>query len=109
MPAQHRRKALATLARAHADIYEKTTQVEVMRYGHAMAIPRPGTQTVLSRIGQPAMSGKRLVSINGERPQALPTPSTGRLHFAHSDLAAYSVFEEAFTLGHRVGLRLQSA
>ena len=98
-----RDQTLATLARAHADIYEKTTHVEVMRYGHAMAIPRPGTQTVLSRIGQPATSAKRPARINGERLQALPTPSTGRLHFAHSDWSGYSVFEEAFTRGLYAG------
>jgi hypothetical protein len=28
----------------------------------------------------------------------------GRLSFAHSDWAGYSVFEEAFTLGHGAGL-----
>jgi hypothetical protein len=27
----------------------------------------------------------------------------GRLHFAHSDLAGYSIFEEAFTFGHLAG------
>jgi len=27
----------------------------------------------------------------------------GRLRFAHSDWAGYSVFEEAFTLGHLAG------
>jgi hypothetical protein len=33
----------------------------------------------------------------------LAQPGPGRLHFAHSDLAGYSIFEEAFTLGHAAG------
>jgi hypothetical protein len=35
--------------------------------------------------------------------QAAPPPRTRRLSFAHSDWAGYSIFEEAFTLGHRAG------
>jgi len=31
-----------------------------------------------------------------------------RLSFAHSDWAGYSVFEEAFTLGHEAGLSAAS-
>ena len=51
---QLRDQTLATLARADADadIYDKATRVDIMRYGHAMAIPKPGAQTVLSQIGQ---------------------------------------------------------
>jgi hypothetical protein len=30
-------------------------------------------------------------------------PSTMRLQFAHSDWAGYSVFEEAFAMGHAAG------
>ena len=30
-------------------------------------------------------------------------PNFGRIRFAHSDWASYSVFEEAFTLGHLAG------
>ena len=37
-------------------------------------------------------------------PYALPTPSTQRLHFAHSDWSGYSVFEEAFTRGLWAGM-----
>ena len=74
-----------------------------------MDIPHPGTQTVLSRIGQPSSSAKRPALINGERLQALPTPSTGRLHFAHSDWSGYSVFEEAFTRGLYAGVGVMGA
>jgi hypothetical protein len=44
-----------------------------------MAVPRPGLQR------HPA-----LAALRAER---------GRIRFAHSDLAGYSVFEEAFTAG----------
>jgi hypothetical protein len=33
-------------------------------------------------------------------PPRAKTLSSGKLNFAHSDWAGYSVFEEAFTLGH---------
>lgn len=73
---------LAELSVPHPDIAAKCTRIEIARYGHAMAIPRPGT---LANAGAP--------------------PTAGRLGFAHADWAGYSVFEEAFTLGHRAGLR----
>jgi len=72
------------LARAHPDLRAKTARVDLMRYGHAMAIPAPGVR------GSAAL-------------HALAQPQTSRLHFAHSDLAGYSVFEEAFTLGDAAG------
>jgi hypothetical protein len=72
------------LARAHPDLPAKTARVDLMRYGHAMAIPAPGVR------GSAAL-------------QALAQPQASRLHFAHSDLAGYSIFEEAFTLGHAAG------
>ena len=98
-----RDQALATLASAHPDIYEKATRVDVMRYGHAMAIPKPGAQTVLSKIGLQGTTSARKQLLNGERVAALPTPTTQRLHFAHSDWSGYSVFEEAFTRGLHAG------
>jgi hypothetical protein len=58
--------------------------IDVARYGHAMAIPVPGT------LAQ----------------QAMGVPQTARLAFAHSDWAGYSIFEEAFTSGHKAGLGL---
>jgi hypothetical protein len=44
-----------------------------------MAVPVPGTLSL----------------------RAQGVPRTARLSFAHSDWAGYSVFEEAFTAGHR--------
>ncbi|MES2956981.1 MAG: FAD-dependent oxidoreductase [Pseudomonadota bacterium] len=79
------RRVVDDLARAHPDLPAMTARVDLMRYGHAMAIPAPGLR------GSAAL-------------QALAAPTAGRLHFAHSDLAAYSIFEEAFTLGHAAGV-----
>lgn len=70
---------LAELSVAHPDLARKTSRIDITRLGHAMAIPTP----------RPA---------GQKRVQALATP---RLRFTHSDWAGYSVFEEAFTLGHK--------
>lgn len=78
--------ALADLAPAHPRLASLVTEVEVARYGHAMPIPVPGT---LARLPAP--------------------PTTGRLRYAHSDWAGYSIFEEAFTLGHRAGNSVATA
>ncbi|MEO5672731.1 MAG: FAD-dependent oxidoreductase [Ramlibacter sp.] len=72
-------EVVAELSAPHPDLAGKLLRVEVARYGHAMAIPVPGS------LAQVAAS----------------IPHTGRLAFAHSDWAGYSIFEEAFTLGHR--------
>lgn len=83
-PWQHwRDAALAELAGAHPDLAGKLTAVQVARYGHAMPIPVPGT-----------------LAAGG------PPPRSPRLSFAHSDWAGYSIFEEAFTLGHRAGSQI---
>jgi monoamine oxidase len=79
-------RVLDDLARAHPDLHSRTARVDLMRYGHAMAIPAPGVRgsAALDLLARPAAAGSRL-------------------HFAHADLAAYSIFEEAFTLGDGVG------
>jgi hypothetical protein len=82
-PWTHWRDALlADLAVPHPDLRSKLTRIAVTRYGHAMAMPTPGTLRQLSR-GAPG--------------------AAGRLRFAHSDWAGYSIFEEAFALGHAAG------
>ena len=104
-PWTHWRDAiLATLAGPHPDIARRATRMELTRYGHAMAIPVPGMQRFLSKIGLQRRQNKRGQLSNGEHARALPTPSTARLAFAHSDWSGYSVFEEAFTRGHGAGL-----
>jgi hypothetical protein len=72
---------LADLVRAHPDLQRHVRRIELMRYGHAMSIPVPGLR------GHAAL-------------RALAEPQR-RIHFAHADLAGYSVFEEAFFHGTR--------
>ena len=95
--------ALAALAVPHPDLRQRATRVDITRYGHAMTIPVPGTQSFLSKIGLQRLPGKRRQLSNGEHSAAIPTPGTARLAFAHSDWSGYSVFEEAFTRGHAAG------
>lgn len=82
------RQVVDELALPHPDLPAKTVKVDLMRYGHAMSIPVPGLRSL------DALS-------------ALADAKTGRVRFAHSDLSAYSVLEEAFFHGHRVGTGLQ--
>ncbi|MBB4841976.1 monoamine oxidase [Paucibacter oligotrophus] len=83
-------RVLQELATVHPDLGEQLQAVALMRWGHAMSIPRPGVR------GAPAL-------------RALANSQTGRpdLHFAHADLSAYSVFEEAYTHGAKLAGRLR--
>ena len=101
---QWRDAILQTLARPHPDILERAMRMEITRYGHAMAMPRPGDQMLLSQIGLQRMPYKRYQLLNGERVALPPTPATERLAFAHADWSGYSVFEEAFTRGMGAGM-----
>jgi predicted NAD/FAD-dependent oxidoreductase len=74
---------LRDLAVAHPEIGTRVERIDLMRYGHAMAIPAPG------------------VHLSGALQALRRTRS--RVHFAHSDLSGYSVFEEAFFHGERAG------
>jgi hypothetical protein len=78
-------KVVNDLGQAHPDLPGKVQQVDLMRYGHAMSVPVPGLR-----------SSSALA--------ALASSSAGRVHVAHSDLSGYSILEEAFFHGHRVGL-----
>ncbi|WP_374412495.1 NAD(P)-binding protein [Hydrogenophaga sp.] len=73
-----RDRVVQDLMAPHPDLAERLQQVAVTRHGHAMAVPAPGS----------AYDGPW---------------HDGRLAFAHSDWAGYSVFEEAFTRGHLAG------
>ena len=88
-PAPWRDRVLQDLALMHPDIHRRARQVDLMRWGHAMAIPQPGVQH------HPA-----LVALRQQR---------GRVRFAHADLAGCSVFEEAFTAGCEVALPVPPA
>jgi hypothetical protein len=75
------------IARAHPDLPSKLQQVDLMRYGHAMSVPVPGLRS---------SAALRALA----EPRATPN---GRVHFAHSDVSGYSVFEEALYQGTRAG------
>ena len=80
-PADWAARVLNDLAHVHPDIRQRVQRVDLMRYGHAMAVPAPG--------------------VRGSAPLAALRAARGRVRFAHADLVGYSVFEEAFTLGHQ--------
>jgi monoamine oxidase len=92
-----RDEILAELSVAHPDLASKTTQIDITRYGHAMAIPVPVLMNE-NRLQPTYLLPKQL--LNKEQ----STKQNSRLQFAHSDWAGYSVFEEAFAMGHAAGL-----
>ncbi len=87
---------LAELGRAHPDIAAKTTRIDITRYGHAMAVPVPrveGQNGLKSPLNSNSLLSKNEQSASPRQ----------RIRYAHSDWAGYSVFEEAFTMGHQAG------
>lgn len=72
---------LTDLQRAHPDIRELTTRLDIYRWGHAMIQPRPGFFASPQR-------------------RAARQPD-GRIHFASTDLSGIALFEEAFDHGCR--------
>jgi glycine/D-amino acid oxidase-like deaminating enzyme len=70
-----RERILDDLSRAHPDIRECVTRVDVMRFGHAMVRPTPGL------LSDPAWQAAQR--------------GLDRLFFAHSDLSGLALFEEA--------------
>jgi hypothetical protein len=68
---------LNDLARAHPDIRERVSRIDVMRIGHAMARPVPGF------LGSEA---RRRLAAGGRDDSIL---------YANSDLSGFSIFEEA--------------
>lgn len=77
-------RVLDELRPAHPDIDRRVQAVDLMRWGHAMAVPTPGLQR------HPALQALRA--------------ARGRVRYAHADLGGYSVFEEAFTAGCEAAL-----
>jgi len=73
----------------HPDLSERLQQVDIVRHGHAMSIPTPGLRSSAALAAIP--------------------DSAVRVSFAHADLSAYSVFEEAFTRGDAAGRRVARA
>ncbi|MEO8921788.1 MAG: hypothetical protein ABI330_02990, partial [Caldimonas sp.] len=76
-------RVVSDLIVAHPDLRDKLKRVDLMRYGHAMGIPSPGVRSSAALRNAAA--------------------STSRVHIAHADLSAYSVFEEALFHGTRAG------
>ena len=70
---------LSDVSRAHSDIYDLVSRIDVMRWGHAMISPRPGFLW------------------GGERQKAMKPYRN--IHFAHTDLSGVALFEEAFYHG----------
>jgi glycine/D-amino acid oxidase-like deaminating enzyme len=66
---------LDDLSRPHPEIRRLVNNIDIMRWGHAMIRPTPGF-------------------IWGEHRVPLTRP-VGNIHFAHSDLSGFSIFEEA--------------
>jgi predicted NAD/FAD-binding protein len=91
-PANERKKAQARthsewaeivfsdLRKVHPDIEAATEELNIMVWGHAMAQPLPGL-------------------IYGKTRNELAQSVGNKIHFAHSDLAGISIFEEAFYQG----------
>jgi hypothetical protein len=72
---------LTDIARAHSDIYDLVSRLDIMRWGHAMISPRPGFLW------------------GGEREKAMKPYRN--IHFAHTDMSGVALFEEAFYHGLR--------
>jgi glycine/D-amino acid oxidase-like deaminating enzyme len=80
---------LSDIGRAHPDIYELTSRLDIMRWGHAMISPRPNF--IWSGIREKAKQPFR------------------NIHFAHTDLSGIALFEEAFHHGMRAAGNIMSA
>ena len=93
---QWRDTIVAELSVAHPDLATLATRMDITRYGHAMAIPVP-SDTGQTGFLPPWNMRKQL-----SKKERFPL-THDRLRFAHSDWAGYSIFEEAFTLGHAAG------
>jgi hypothetical protein len=82
-------------------LIDKTLRMDLVRYGHAMAVPVPGTLAQVAQVRAAASAGRA-------RTVAAPLifDDAPRLAFAHADWSGYSIFEEAFTLGDAAGAAL---
>lgn len=91
---------LRELSQAHPDITAKTRHIAMTRYGHAMAVPVP---RAAGKLGPQSNWNVRQPASTANHYPHRPVPVWHNLRFAHSDWAGYSVFEEAFALGHAAG------
>jgi protoporphyrinogen oxidase len=72
---------LSDLSRAHPDIVDLVSRIDIMRWGHAMISPRPNF-------------------VWGSERNKAARPYKN-IHFAHTDLSGVALFEEAFYHGLR--------
>lgn len=80
-------KVLADLQRVHPDIREQTERIDIMLWGHAMVQPRPGM-------------------IHGDVRRSFSESVGTVIHFAHTDLAGVSIFEEGFYQGLKAAKKI---
>ena len=86
-----RDEILHDLRQAHPHIESLLTRLDVRLMGHAMVRPTPG------------------LVWGGVRAAAAAARPLGRVHFAHSDLSALPLFEEAVYWGARVAAEVALA
>jgi len=73
----------------HPHIEENICEIEICIWGHGMILPSPGLLK------------------NGIL-KTLAEPIANKIYFAHTDLSAYSVFEEGFDLGYLTAQKIKS-
>lgn len=71
---------VADLKKVHPDIEDKTQEIDIMLWGHGMVQPLPGI-------------------VHGNIRKELSASINNKIHFAHTDLAGISIFEEGFYQG----------
>ena len=76
-------------ARKIAGLPPLIEHIDIMRWGHGMVLPAPGTIASAER--------------------AAAARSVGPLHFAHTDLSGLALFEEAFFHGTRAAREVLAA
>ncbi len=80
---------VADLQQAHPEIEKLITRLDIMRWGHAMVLPRPG-----------------FVWSKARRAASQPV---GNIHFANTDLSGVALMEEAFYHGVRAAEEVLAA
>lgn len=80
-------KVLSDLERVHPDIRRQTERIDIMLWGHAMVQPLPGM-------------------IHGDVRSSLAKSIGENVHFAHTDLAGVSIFEEGFYQGLKAARKI---
>ncbi len=78
------------LKKVHNDIESQTEEINIMLWGHAMIQPLPGF-------------------IFGKARHAMAASINGNIHFAHTDIAGISIFEEAFYQGLQAAKKIIAA